>query len=349
MVKKFINNTVGQALTLSMQTLDEEVLDIIKRKNLEQHKFKNMFEWCEKNNVPAYSEIILGLPGQTAKSWKENIWKMLDAGNHTGINMLQCQLLENAEMNLLQRKLYNIETRPIYDYISGTYEVGEIDEFVDMVIATKDLPHNEMMELWVFNSLIQTFHVNSITVYLSRYLNKTQGVSYEEFYNQLFAFLPQDPWWANEIQVTKDCYQEWIDKGRVNTRPIAGIHIPGWNLDNRITLSLHATGKFDELYTLINKFMKTHYPIEHLNELIDFQKNMLLHFNEMKNYPKTINFQHDFFGFLNGEGPLDCPTTYEFSTIENPKMELQLFLENFYFGRKRNFGRTRIKKISQTA
>jgi putative methyltransferase len=347
-VKKFIENspTSGQGLTLSVQTMDEDVLDIIKRRNLEQHKFKSMFEWCEKNGVPAYSEIILGLPGQSAKSWKENFWKMLDAGNHTGINILQCQLLENAEMNLLQRKLYKMESRPIYDYISGTYEVSEIDEFVEVVVGTKDLPPNEMMEIWIWDALMQTFHINGITVYISRYLNKVKGVSYQEFYDRLFEFLPRDAWWKDEIQTTRDCYQEWIDKGRVRTHLIGGIQIPGWNLHNRTTLNLHATNKFDDLYRLIGEFLKVHYPMDHIEELIEFQKNTLTHFKEMTHYPKVVEFEQDFFGFVNDDTPLDQPVTYEFSTLENPNMSLQVFLENFYFGRKRNFGKTRIKRLS---
>jgi len=42
---------------------------------------------------------------------------------------------------------------------------------------------------------------------------------------------------------------------------------------------------------------------------------------------------------------LDQPVIYEFSTPEDPSMSKSMFLENFWFGRKRNFQILRIKKI----
>ena len=63
-------------LNLSVQTMDDNVLDIIKRKNLEMNKIEEVFKMCEENNSPVYSELIVGLPGETLESWKENFFKL---------------------------------------------------------------------------------------------------------------------------------------------------------------------------------------------------------------------------------------------------------------------------------
>ncbi len=37
----------------------------------------------DKNNIPVYTELILGLPGETVESWKEAFWKIFrDSAEH---------------------------------------------------------------------------------------------------------------------------------------------------------------------------------------------------------------------------------------------------------------------------
>jgi radical SAM superfamily enzyme YgiQ (UPF0313 family) len=172
-VKKLIRESpnFGQGLTVSVQSMDHDVLENIKRRNLDQHKIDEIFALCDRNNIPVYTELILGLPGETVTSWKDAFWKIFRAGNHTGINILQAQLLENAEMNLLQKRMWKIDSVPVYDYMSGSYGDADLNECVDVVISTKDIPREEMLDTLVWNSFIQTFHINGLTTYIARYLD----------------------------------------------------------------------------------------------------------------------------------------------------------------------------------
>jgi hypothetical protein len=147
----------NQGLTVSVQSMDLDVLENIKRKNLDQHKISDIFNLCDKHNVPVYTEVILGLPGETKTSWRQNFWKLFDAGNHTGVTILQAQMLENAEMNLLQRKLFGIKSVPVYDYMSGSYNYDELQESVDVIVATKDMPFEDMLDSHIFSWYINTF------------------------------------------------------------------------------------------------------------------------------------------------------------------------------------------------
>jgi putative methyltransferase len=170
-------------LNLSVQSMDDDVLEIIKRKNLEQHKIEQVFDLCEEHNIPLYTELILGLPGETLRSWKNNFYALYRAGNHTGITVYQAQLLENAEMNLSQKKLYKLEGRVVYDYLVGTYNEHEVKEGIEVVTSTRDLPRDKMIEAQVFSWFMNTFHINGMTNYISRVLEKKHGIDYEDFYD----------------------------------------------------------------------------------------------------------------------------------------------------------------------
>ena len=344
-VRRLVNEspTASQGLTVSVQSMDEGVLDIIKRRNLDQHKIEEIFGLCDRYNIPVHTEIILGLPGDTEVSWRENFWRLFRAGNHTGISILHAQLLENAEMNIRQRNFYKLDAVPIYDYMSGSYSNGEIDESMEVVVGTRDIPREKMLNLMMWNSFIQTFHINGLTTYIARYM-ASQGVDYKEFYEKFWLYLQKDLWWQQQFAVTRRLYQEWIANGRVKAN-VKGIDIPGWNLHNQTTLVLHAENKIDQTYNVISNFMHREFDVKCTDQLVAFQRATVVDHNRLSQLPQRQSFDWDFWGFLVHGTELNQAVCYEFDTAEDKTMSPRMFLENFYFGRKRNFGKTHIAQV----
>lgn len=338
--------TAASGLTVSVQSMDENVLDIIKRRNLDQHKIEEIFSLCDRYAIPVYTELILGLPGETEQSWRENYWKLFRAGNHTGIVVLHAQLLENAEMNLSQRRFYQLDAVPIYDYMSGTYDNGEVTESVEVVVGTRDIPRDRMLDLMVWNAFIQTFHINGMTSYCARFM-ASQGMDYAEFYDQLWQRVQQDPWWAVKLAETRNLYQQWIIEGRINTW-VGGIPVPGWNLHNRLTLIVHSEGYIDQTYELVGIWLQSVIP-QYADQLMQFQRASMMEHHRLPNMPERHDFDWDFWGYLVEGTELNQSVTLEFSTQEDRTMSKAMFLENFWFGRKRNFGKARIARVAQLA
>lgn len=336
----------NQGLTVSVQSMDLDVLENIKRKNLDQHKISDIFNLCDKHSVPVYTEVILGLPGETKKSWKEGFWKLFNAGNHTGITILQAQMLENAEMNLLQKKLYGIKSIPVYDYMSGSYNYDELQESVEVVIATKDMPFEDMLDSHVFSWFINTFHINGLTTYISRFLNKKHNVSYESFYENFYKFIENDPWFANERDEVRQYYKNWMTNGKINHPNISNIEVHGWNIVHRATLNLHAQRKYQYVFDLIEKFVKTTFEFDDslLDQLIKFQKHFVINYDNIVDYPMTIDFDYDFLSYLQEDTVVDTPVKYKFDFLEAKDITIERFLENIYFSRRRNFGKAWISK-----
>lgn len=347
-VKKLIQETpnFGQGLTVSVQSMDHDVLENVKRKNLDQHKIDEIFDLCDRNNIPVYTELILGLPGETVESWKEAFWKIFRAGNHTGINILQAQLLENAEMNLLQKRLWQLEAVPVHYYMSGSYNDGELSECVDVVISTKDISKQQMLDTLVWNSFIQTFHINGLTTYVARYLEKAHQIDYSKFYDELYEWIQKDPWFQNQFADTRTYFANWANRGSIDHPPIGNVQVFGWNLVHRTTLYIQQQNRLLEVFDLVDNFVKTHYNLDKgmLNQLMHFQKNYVIDYRNLKYLPIQQNFDYDFLGYIQDGTPLDRSCTCVFETTEDPNMSLEHFLENMYFARKRNFGKTNITR-----
>ena len=346
-VFKLIKNPkFNQGLTVSVQSMDLDVLENIKRKNLAQHKIENIFALCDKNNVPVYTEIILGLPGETNDTWKEGFYKIYRAGNHTGINILQAQMLENAEMNLLQKRLHKITSVPVYDYMSGSYNYNELQECVEVVTGTKDMPLEQMLDSQVFSWFMQTFHINGLTTYISRFFAK-QGVDYAEFYDKLWDHISSDPWVMKERDALRQYYRNWMTDGKINHPNISNIEVHGWNIIHRTTLNMHLERKYDYIFDLIENFITTEFDLdpECARQLLQFQRNYVINYDNIGQFPYAIPFDYDFLGYILDDTSLETPVQYKFEFFEGKDISMDRFLENIYFGRKRNFGKSLITKV----
>lgn len=336
----------NQGLTVSVQSMDLDVLENIKRKNLAQHNIEYIFDLCDKNNVPVYTEIILGLPGETKESWKESFFKIYRAGNHTGINVTQAQMLQNAEMNLLQKKLYKITSVPVYDYMSGSYNNDELAESINVVTSTKDMPYEDMLDSMIHSWFMQTFHINGLTTYLTRFLAKYKNIDYSVFYDKFFNFLLEDTWFVNEMNTTRQYYKNWMTNGGINHPDIAGIEVHGWNIVHRTTLNMISERNYNHVFELIEKFVYQEFDIDHniMYQLLKFQRTYVVDYDDMNKFPINLDFDYDFIGYIQDTSKLETPARYKFDFIEDKNMSLERFLENIYFYRKRNFGKALITK-----
>jgi tRNA A37 methylthiotransferase MiaB len=337
----------NQGLTLSVQSLDLDVLENIRRKNMEMNKLEEVFELCEQRNIPTYTELILGLPGETLQSWKDNFWKLFRMGNHTGLTVFQAQLLENAEMNLLQRKLFKIGSQRVTDYFSGSYSNEHIEEGIEIITSTKDLPPDAMLDAEIFSWFINTFHINGVSTLLSRLVYKHLDIDYSVFYDQLFEYLQHDDWYVKEQGEVRQYFSDWMSQGRLRHPEIGGIEIHGWNLIHRSILNMHVENQSENIFDKLEAFMQRFdLPADLLASAMQFQKKYLIDYNKMHEYPQKLKLDYNLWEFMTFDEPLvKAPVVYHLDFPENKNMSFPRFLELFYFARRRNFGKATVDTL----
>jgi hypothetical protein len=250
-------------------------------------------------------------------------------------------------MNLLQRRLYKIEGRVVYDYLVGTYNEAELKEGVEVITSTKDLPPKEMLAAQVFSWFMNTFHINGLTNYISRFLYKNNGIEYQDFYEKFFEYIRQDEWLLSEITRIEDHYSNWSKFGRIDHTPIQGIEIHGWNLIHSTIINLHSQNKSQHVFSVIQKFVEENFDLDKdvLGQLVEFQRNYLVVHADIGQYPKLLKFDYDFLGYIQSNNLLDREVSYEYDFPEDKDMDLQRFCEQIFFARRRNFGKSWITSL----
>jgi hypothetical protein len=347
-VKKLLDAPgFNQGLTLSVQSLDVDVLENIRRKNMEMNKLEEVFELCEQRNIPTYTELILGLPGESLQSWKDNFWKLFRMGNHTGLTVFQAQLLENAEMNLLQKKLFKIGSQRVTDYFSGSYSNENIEEGIDVITSTIDLPFETMLDAEIFSWFITTFHINGISTLLSRVVYKHLNIDYSVFYEDLFQYLQNDEWYLKEQKEVRQYFANWMTQGQIRHPMIGGIEIHGWNLIHRTVLNMHVENQSENMFNRLEAFMQRYdLPQDLLDSAMKFQKKYSIDYNKMNEYPQKLELDYNLWEFMTFDQPLvKAPVVYNLDFPEDKNMSFPKFLELFYFARRRNFGKATVDTI----
>jgi tRNA A37 methylthiotransferase MiaB len=349
-VKKLLDSKgFNQGLTLSVQSLDLDVLENIRRKNMEMNKLEEVFSLCDQRNIPAYTELILGLPGETLESWKKNFYHLYDLNQHTGITVFQAQLLENAEMNLLQKKLFKITSQPVTDYFAGSYSVEHIEESIDVITGTKDMPTPLMLDAQIFAWFQTTFHINGFATLIARFVNKHLGISYHDYYEDLMQYCKSQAWLQKEETEARKYFSNWMTTGKID-HPKIGVEIHGWNIIHRSSMNMHSENVTDDLYDFMEQFLQRYnLPKDLLDSVMKLQRAYYIKYDARNHYPIVLDLDYNIWDFLSFDQPLiKARTQYKLDFPEDKTMSFNRFLELFYFARRRNFGKATVDLVGTT-
>ena len=108
-------------LKISLQTFTEEALDVIDRKNISTDKLLSIMDHME--DVEVNSELIIGLPGETADSWANTLFKHQELGIDFA-RAYPLYVLPNTPMAQQEYKdKYKIKTKKVVLPNNETFEM----------------------------------------------------------------------------------------------------------------------------------------------------------------------------------------------------------------------------------
>lgn len=207
----------SRGFTLSVQSLDLDVLTAIKRKNMKINDLEEILTYCEKEDIPTYTELILGLPHETTESWKNGHTKLMSHGQHNMIDVFLVSILENSEISQ-QIEKYGIGAVKVSDYLLGGIDEStdelDVTEFCFLVNQTNSMLFNEFIDSYMYSWLVISFHYLGYTQLVSRFLHANNNITYRQFYDQLFEYAKNSTGLINSAyRVTRGHVSEYMSSG----------------------------------------------------------------------------------------------------------------------------------------
>ena len=154
-------------LSGSVQSLDETVLDNVKRKNISASQLMDLGLAAEKAGVNSYSEVILGLPGDSKKAHFSTIDKVMNAGFNY-ILPFQLMLLPGSELETKStRAKFDLGTKyRVLPRCFGSYKtLGEdvvAAEVEEICITNNTLTYDDYLDCRKMNLFLVIFYNDGI-------------------------------------------------------------------------------------------------------------------------------------------------------------------------------------------
>ena len=250
-------------------------------------------------------------------------------------------------MNLLQKKLFKITSQPVTDYFVGSYSVEHVEESIDVITGTKDMPTPVMLDAQIFSWFQTTFHINGFATLVARFVNKYMGISYNDYYEDLFAYAMTNDWLIKEEAEARQYFSNWMTTGRIN-HPKIGVEIHGWNIIHRTSMNMHQEDQVDKLYDFLEKFLERYnLPADLFASLMKLQRNYYIKYDDRHQYPMNLELDYNIWEYLSFNQPLiKTNSVYRLDFAEDKTMSFNRFLELFYFARRRNFGKATVDIVN---
>lgn len=284
--------------TLSFQSLSPAVLKNIGRTNADIDFYKNLLTRYNTEKMKTYSELILGLPGETYESFTAGIGKLFDIGQHFVFEVYGCILLPNSRLGQKETvKKHGIKTVRT-EIIRPHFENNAFDvpEYNTIVTATDTMPREMWVRSSVFYYFAKAFHGNGLLRAFAVYLRCRMGVPYEKFYDGILTFCENDPALALskyyfEIKEDLDEQSRGANHRKLQFSPTGDVV---W--DDHEYLVLHLLYDLDRFYEEIVPYLKSYdIPEDIFNDLLAYQRNIMRVPNDAE---RTVTLNYDVHRFL---------------------------------------------------
>jgi len=174
-------------LMMSVQSMDEQVLENIERSNISVDHMLALAPTIEQEGLSTTAEVILGLPGETYESHIKTLRDLVRI-NLNYVRAYTLMLLNGAEMNTpKQRDKWGFKTKfrilaKDFVKLSNGKKVIEIEE---VVIATNTLKFEEYVELRLLSFIMFVTNIGLVFDPLTRFLREKNIDVFDLFYKSL--------------------------------------------------------------------------------------------------------------------------------------------------------------------
>jgi radical SAM superfamily enzyme YgiQ (UPF0313 family) len=300
---------LGKGVALSMQSVDSHTLESIKRENISLDTYLELQRRFARDGIETYSDLILGLPGETYESFADGVDTLITTGQHNQIRFGNLSILPNAEMgNPAYMARYGLTTVcSEMINVHGAREASDDDvpEFQQLVVATGTMPPEDWRRTRVFAWMCAFLHFDKIMQFPIILAHELAGIPYRDIVEAFIDAEPKDfPLLAQIADFFRAEAGSIQQGGPEYVFSQAWLRIY-WPADEYAFIKLTAENRFGEFYEQAGRFLTElvgqRSPATPLAALQDAVKiNGALVSQPFVSDDITVTIDHDIIGFCRG-------------------------------------------------
>ncbi len=319
---KMFDEGLGKSPTLSFQTMSSEALKNIGRTNMSLEHFKNLMQMYTNRGIMAYSELILGLPGETYASFSDGIETLFKCGQHKSVIVYPCELLPNSALGSKEAvEKYKIEIfKTEFRQHHSAVDDDAVKEYSDNILSTYSMSLEDWKRSYIFALYAQGFHTMCLTMMIAIYLYNEKGIGYKAFYEGLIERSEKNPdSFCGKLYSECKAFVDNVIDGKDSFKSVfEGFGQTTWGFDEY--LFMKGAVNPDEFYVEIEKYI-SEFDIEKpiMHDLIKYQRGII---KKMNMTSLDIELEYDF------EAYFDAVLNNQKSALQKRKNTITVTEEN---------------------
>jgi putative methyltransferase len=344
-------HSMEKSITMARQTNYPEAASNVGRKNIKMDLFNKLQKKYNDEEIPVYTELILGLPGETYESFLAGIEEILQSGIKNQAFVYFCQVYPNTELaDEKYRERFKISTIriPLNETHAAVRSQEIVPEYEDIIISTASMSVEDWKKMAVVSWIMQLFHGLKLGFYIMLYLSDQYHVKYTGFFEYI-ALLKMK---SNRVVLLKKEVANFyaaldsILQGNSRTRNLHEFGDINWDQEEASYLNIICNKEdfYEEIYVVVREYLDAigiKYDEEELKEVIDYQNLAIPHFKSEETIEHHFNYNiPEYFDTYFSEKPsglTNIPQVLTSTDIRDYKEDKTVFArEVLLHGRKSN-------------
>lgn len=141
---------------MSFQTLDEAVRENVKRVNVQWDQFLEYLRWAKRRGIMTSTELIFGLGGESANSYRVGIEKLLSSGVDR-VYSYNLRLFNGIDLSTqANRKKYEYVTRfRLPERTFGVYDDEVVTEIEEVVVGSNSFDFDDYLKTRTYGLFLE--------------------------------------------------------------------------------------------------------------------------------------------------------------------------------------------------
>lgn len=174
---------------LALQTVDTHTLATVKRSNIKLERYDELASTFRREQLPLYTELMVGLPGATVESFQADLQMVVD--REITARIYRTELLVNSPMN-------EPSYREIHQIRAGGGKLVELAGMVDrsrnsLVTATDSYSEADMDTMMRMRHVFGIVENHSVLRHVARFVHQETGIAEANLYRRIDDISRRDP------------------------------------------------------------------------------------------------------------------------------------------------------------
>ena len=269
-----------KSVNMAMQSMNLTALKEIKRDNISLNDYKVLQKRFISDGIPTYSDLIIGLPGDTFESFKSSVNELISIGQHYRVQFNNLSILPNAEMakpDYIERNEILTTEIPIVNMHGSLEDEPEdgIKESQEMVISTKDMPKADWIKTRTFATLAEFYYFNKILQIPIILINKLTKIKFSDIFQFLYSIRDDKNFPViSKVNQIFENHSKGITTGGTEFIYSEKWHNIYWPPGEYAMIKLFENKELEQFYNeakfLVNSFVNKNYLSKYIEQAIEY-------------------------------------------------------------------------------